>query len=393
MTRYFHTTTLLLFLLSIIVVVHGADFDTKDLFDRLLKERESGKEQDWSSRARNVAQWGSDTSKSSREMMQKKCEEERVSTLQTIERLTTSIEDEKKISFSENFRENVESRVEESVEHALKALMKERADVRVRIDQINDSVRRTNDIFSTSHLIKVVDLVSEINVLRSATLELRSAEGDALYRDPYLERISTGDDDDDDESRSSSSSISISEDEEEEHVSTTAATSLSFIDLTSRTDRVDALSREAERLYEAAAETTDKDEIDAIVDQIEDDVSSWKIIRNIFDKEKMVLGRIRDDLVQEYDALNEQIKALRETSASVRKATTAGISGGTEEAQDGDEENDDNDSSLDSGSLEASLLPLLREHLRVVTESCDEMNAFANERAQWKDAFIQTGVL
>ena len=299
---------------------------TRSLFESVIEERESGEHssEKWLGRADEVKKWGKNSIESVMRRLSKECLAERTSTNRWIADLRAEFADSKtetKIELS------TQSHMGEGKEMVVDA----EEQIRGMLESVNDSIQRTNSIFSTTHLMKVTDVIAKMFNVRTSSFQMRSAHPD--YRDPILDEIQSA----------------VSDD----YVDTT-----SFLDLTALHEaRMDRVSSELSLETSLETEVPELNRVSDLIDRVENDVDSWKTLRDLYENERHALGTLRDELLAAYEKLDGEKSNLKRAKDDVSSSSATTIAG--------------------QHALE-DIIPMLETHLSTISTSCDGFASFVS---------------
>ena len=299
---------------------------TRSLFESVIEERESGKHssEKWLSRAQEVKDWGKNSIQSVMQKLSKECLAERTSTNRWIADLRAEFAQSK----SETQMElSTQSHMGEGRQMVVSA----EEQLRNMLENVNDSIQRTNSIFSTTHLMKVTDVIAKMFNVRTSSFQMRSAHPE--YRDPILDEI-----------QAAVSSNSDSDDGAE----------TSFLDLSAlHESRMNRVSSE----LSLEAEVPELNRISDLIDRVENDVDSWKSLRDLYEQERSALGTLRDELLAAYEKLDGEKSNLKRAKDDVSSSSATTIAG--------------------QHALE-DIIPMLETHLSTISTSCDGFASFVS---------------
>ena len=198
------------------------------------------------------------------------------------------------------------------------------AQIRSMLESVNDSIQRTNSIFSTTHLMKVTDVISKMFNVRSSSFQMRSAHPE--YKDPILDEI--------------------------QPATVTSVEETEFLDLSalhkSRMDRA---------LSEIDMEVPELNRVSDLIDRVENDVDSWKTLSDLYEQERHALGTLRDELLQAYEKFDKEKSNLKRAKDDVGSSSATTIAG--------------------QHALE-DIVPMLETHLSTISTSCDSFASFVS---------------
>ena len=298
---------------------------TRSLFESVIEERESGKHssEKWLSRAQEVKDWGKNSIQSVMQKLSKECLAERTSTNRWIADLRAEFAQSK----SETQMElSTQSHMGEGRQMVVDA----EEQLRVMLENVNDSIQRTNSIFSTTHLMKVTDVIAKMFNVRTSSFQMRSAHPE--YRDPILDEIQAA----------------VSNSDNDDGAET------SFLDLSAlHESRMNRVSSE----LSLEAEVPELNRISDLIDRVENDVDSWKSLRDLYEQERSALGTLRDELLAAYEKLDGEKSNLKRAKDDVSSSSATTIAG--------------------QHALE-DIIPMLETHLSTISTSCDGFASFVS---------------
>ena len=297
---------------------------TRSLFESVIEERESGKHssEKWLSRAREVKDWGKNSIQSVMKRLSKECLAERTSTNRWIADL--------KAEFSQSESETqMELSTQSHMGEGRQMVVDAEDQLRVMLENVNDSIQRTNSIFSTTHLMKVTDVIAKMFNVRTSSFQMRSAHPE--YKDPILDEIQTA--------------VSNSDNDGAE---------TSFLDLSAlHESRMNRVSSE----LSLETEVPELNRISDLIDRVENDVDSWKSLRDLYEQERSALGTLRDELLAAYEKLDGEKSNLKRAKDDVSSSSATTIAG--------------------QHALE-DIIPMLETHLSTISTSCDGFASFVS---------------